>query len=72
MVKIVARISVAISPNVAPHRFPATSEWCAKVTAHPEAKRSKVLKRGRAVASRGMIPVGGQVTASSKDGESAL
>ena len=67
-----AKITVRIRPKVAPHRFPATSEWWLNVTLQPEANSKSVLNSGRAVASRGTIPVGGQATANSKVGERAL
>jgi len=67
-----ASTTVRISPNVAPQRLPATREWCAKVTAHPEARSKRVLNKGRAVASRAVIPSGGHATPNSKEGERAL
>lgn len=67
-----AKITVKIRPRVAPHRFPATSEWWLNVTLHPDASNRMVLNRGSAVASRAIIPAGGQATANSRVGESAL
>jgi hypothetical protein len=68
----VAKTRVRTRPRVAPHRLPATSAWWLNVTLQPEASSSKVLNRGRAVASRATIPAGGQATANSMVGESAL
>lgn len=67
-----AKITVRTRPKVAPHRFPATSEWWLNVTLHPDASSSRVLNRGSAVASKAIIPAGGHATANSRVGERAL
>ena len=60
-VKKNARITVKARLIIASFRYPATIEWWAHVTEHPERSKINVFKRGTSHGLKAWIPWGGQV-----------
>ena len=58
--KITAKIIVRSVPTIAPFLLPAIKAWCPYVMNAPEDNNKKVLSKGIAKGSKGVIPTGGQ------------
>ena len=60
-VKKTASPTVIARLRMASFRYPATIEWCAHVTEHPERRRISVFRRGTSHGLKAWIPWGGHV-----------